>query len=91
MRKDSEKKTKLTSIRMTEEQYNTIKAMADQKQMKTGEYLVDSAIHGHSLTPEAMILIQEIVNKAYRTLAAYSPFDAENLQDEVDKIWTLLK
>ena len=52
MRKESEKKTKVTSLRMTKEQYQAIQKMADEKKMSMGGYIVDSAIHSQkSVTP----------------------------------------
>ena len=35
MRKESEKKTKVTSLRMTEEQYQAIQNMADEKEINS--------------------------------------------------------
>ncbi len=41
MRKESEKKTKVTSLRITEEQYLAIQEMADEKDMSMGSYIVN--------------------------------------------------
>lgn len=92
MRKESEKKTKVTSLRMTEEQYQTIQKMADEKEMSMGSYIVNSAMHSQkSVTPEIMVKIQNLVNAACGVIEKSAPDKAEKMETEAKKLWSLLK
>ena len=92
MRKESEKKTKVTSLRMTEEQYLAIQEMADEKEMSISSYIVDSAIHSQkSVTPDIMVKIQKLVNTACRAVEKLAPDKAEKMETEAKKLWSLLK
>lgn len=92
MRKESEKKTKVTSLRMTEEQYQAIQKMADEKKMSMGGYIVDSAIHSQkSVTPEIMVNIQNLVNTACAVIKESAPDKAEKMETEAKKLWSLLR
>ena len=92
MRKESEKKTKVTSLRMTKEQYQAIQKMADEKKISMGSYIVDSAIHSQkSVTPEIMVNIQNLVNTACAVIEEFAPDKAEKMETEAKKLWSLLK
>lgn len=92
MRKESEKKTKVTSLRMTEEQYLAIQKMADEKDMSMGSYIVNSAIHSRkSVTPNIMVKIQDLVNSACEAVEQFAPDKAEKMETEAKKLWLLLK
>lgn len=92
MRKESEKKTKVTSLRMTEEQYQAIQKMANEKKMSMGGYIVDSAIHSQkSVTPEIMVNIQNLVNTACAVIKESAPDKAEKMEKEAKKLWSLLR
>lgn len=92
MRKESEKKTKVTSLRMTEEQYQEIQKMADEKGMSMGSYIVNSAVYSQkSVTPEIMVSIQNIVNAACAVIEESAPDKAEKMEKETKKLWSLLK
>lgn len=92
MRKESEKKTKVTSLRMTGEQYQAIQKMADEKEMSMGSYIVNSAIHSQkSVTPEIIVSIQNIVNTARVSVEEFAPDKAEKMEKEAEKLWSLLK
>ncbi|MDE5937001.1 MAG: hypothetical protein K2G83_06325 [Ruminococcus sp.] len=92
MRKESEKKTKVTSLRMTEEQYHTIQEMADEKDMPMGSYIVDSAIHSQkSVTPDILVKIQNLVNTACAVIEESALDKAEKMETEAKKLWSLLK
>lgn len=92
MRKESEKKTKVTSLRMTEEQYQAIQKMVNEKKMSMGGYIVDSAIHSQkSVTPEIMVNIQNLVNTACAVIKESAPDKAEKMEKEAKKLWSLLR
>ena len=92
MRKESEKKTKVTSLRMTEERYQAIQKMADEKEMSMGSYIVNSAIHSQkSVTPEIMVNIQNFVNTACEAVEEFAPDKAKKMEKEAKKLWSLLK
>ena len=92
MRKESEKKTKVTSLRMTEEQYLAIQEMADEKEMSMGSYIVNSASHSQkSVTPDIMVKIQDLVNSVCESVEKFAPDKAEKMETEAKKLWLLLK
>lgn len=63
---------------MTEERYQAIQKMADEKEMSMGSYIVNSAIHSQkSVTPEIIVSIQNIVNTAYVSVEAFAPDKAK--------------
>jgi hypothetical protein len=91
MKKESELKSRLTSLRMTEEQFQIAKATAESKNMSFSEYMVACAVHpDNMLTPEVMVQIQEIANAALRIARSKGDGYESQIQDEVDKLWLKL-
>lgn len=77
---------------MTEEQYQAIQKMVDEKEMSMGSYIVNSAIHSQkSVTPEIMVKIQNLVNTACAVIEESAPDKAEKMEKEAKKLWSLLK
>ncbi len=97
MRDPKEKKEKVTSIRLSEEQYQRVKKQAEQHGMTMSNYIITNAVHGENLlTPEQVVRLQNIVNEAVGVVMEYAP---EALKDkriwkirrEMSKLWTSLK
>ena len=77
---------------MTEERYQAIQKMADEKEMSMGSYIVNSAIHSQkSVTPEIMVNIQNFVNTACEAVEEFAPDKAKKMEKEAKKLWSLLK
>ena len=92
MRKNSEKKTKVTSIRLTEEQHTKVQQKADENNMSMSNYMITIATSNEpALNPKVMVQIQNIVNDAIETINEYAPEKRENMEKEVNKLWSLLK
>ncbi len=92
MRKNSEKKTKVTSIRLTEEQHTKVQQKADENNMSMSNYMITIATSNEpALNPKVMVQIQNIVNDAIETINEYAPEKKENMEKEVNKLWSLLK
>ena len=92
MRKESEKKGKVTSIRLSQEQHEIIQANAEKRGMTLSSYIVNSAVNSDSaLTPADMVEIQNIVNTVYEIALEFLPETAEQIQSEVNKLWLQLK
>lgn len=90
-RNESEKKGKVTSIRLTEEQHKRVQEKANAKGMTVSRYLTERALRDdNSLTPEILVRIQDIANTACRAVNEYAPKDAAKLQNEVKKLWQKL-
>ena len=65
MKKQSEKKSIVKSIKLSPNQYEWIQKQAQEKGMNFSEYMVDCAVHGQNgLTPQMAVKIQEIANTA---------------------------
>ena len=92
MKKDTELKTHLTSLRMTEEQYQIAKTNAKSKNMSLSEYILACSVHpDNKLTPEIMVQIQEITNEALRIARSKGIGFETQIQNEVDKLWLQLR
>lgn len=91
MRDETEKKTKSTTLRMTENQYAFIEKKAKEQGMSFGSYIVNKAIHGDNLSPELVVRIQDVMNIAYRIIQDSEPETAKYLRGEMTAIWSKLK
>lgn len=90
-RNDSEKKGKVTSIRLTEEQHKAVQEKAASKGMTVSRYITEAAFHSENkLTPELMVNIQNIANMACQIANEYAPEDLSMIQNEVNKLWQKL-
>ena len=91
-RKKSELKDKVTSIRLTEEQHNTVKANAEAKGMTVSNYIITSVVNGgNELTPPTLIKLQDLTNKVCATVIEYSPESVDAIQKGMNEIWQELK
>lgn len=87
MRKDSEKKNKITTIRMSEEQNQIIQEMAEQRGMSVGGYMVNMAVHGgKTVTPEIMVHMQNLINFACDTIKEQATKDKAYMESEANKL-----
>lgn len=93
MRKENEKKSVVKSIKMTPKQESIVLEKAENKGMSFSAYVVDSVVHNNnSVTPEVISTIQEIVNCTMRsTKSNGNLIEIENMEREVNKLWTCLK
>ena len=86
-REESEKKDKVTSIRLTEEQHRKVQEKAAAKKMTVSRYLTETALHAdNALTPEIMVKIQDLANNASVTVEEYAPEKVESLQRGVNEL-----
>ena len=97
MRDPKEKKEKVTSIRLSEEQYQRVKKQAEQHGMTMSNYIITNAVHGENLfTPEQVVRLQNIVNEAVGVVMEYAPEASKDkriwrIRREMSKLWTSLK
>ena len=90
MRKESEKKNRSTSLRMTENQFAVIEQKAQEKGMSVSSYMIDSAVHGsNALTPVLLVRMQDIVNEACEIIATDDPDKAKRMEQEAHALWCL--
>ena len=91
-RQEKDKKVFNTSVRFTEEQMNKVKTKANENNMKVSAYigyLVNK--ESSSVTPEIMVMLQNVTNMAMSIAQEHSSEAVKNMQKEVDKIWQSLK
>ena len=90
MKAENEKKNVHKSIKMTKEQAEQVQSQADAQNMSFSSYVVDKLIHAESqLTPEVVVIVQEIVNQALNNVAEETV--RSNIEKECNKLWALLK
>ena len=89
-RSDKERKEKITSIRLSDEQHKKIQANADSAHMSFSNYMVTSAVNGSSLTPALMVEIQDNINYACAAVEEHAPDKVKAMQEGVDKLWQQL-
>ena len=90
MRKQSEKKTKATSIRLTEHQFEVIKHLAEEKGMTVSSYLGTVASHADKAwNPPIMVRVQNLVNRACEVCREYNPEQAKEMEQEANKLWCI--
>ena len=63
MRDPKEKKEKVTSIRLSEEQYQRVKKQAEQHGMTMSNYIITNAVHGENLLTPEQVLANEDPHK----------------------------
>lgn len=90
-RADSEKKGKVTSIRLTEEQHKRVQEKATAKGMTVSRYLTERALHDdNSLTPEILVKMQNIANTACAVVEEFAPEKVKSIQEGMNEIWQKL-
>ena len=89
-RSDKERKEKITSIRLSDEQHKKIQANADEAHMSFSNYMVTSAVNCNSLTPALMVEIQDNINYACAAVEEHAPEKVKTMQEGVNKLWQKL-
>ena len=90
MRKQSEKKTKATSIRLTEHQFEVISHLAEEKGMTVSSFLGTVACHADKTwNPTVMVRVQNLVNQACEVCRTYAPEQAKQMEQEANKLWCI--
>lgn len=91
MRKDSEKKGKIASIRLTDEEFEKFTEAAGRKGMSLSNYLRDCAEHQNNvLDPCLLVHMQNVANIAMELIRQYEPKNAkvaEKLESEMKELW----
>ncbi len=92
MRDTAEKRTKVTSLRMSEKQYAAIQKQAKKEKQTMSSFILSQAMHGKKgLTPAQMVKIQNVVNTACTLVREYATERSAALESEADALWSLLK
>ncbi len=90
-RADSEKKGKVTSIRLTEEQHKRVQDQAKAKGMTVSSYIITTAVNGgNAITPEMLVEMQNIANMACDAVREFAPDKVESIQKGMNEIWQKL-
>lgn len=91
VRSESERKDKVTSIRMTEEQHQKVQERANSVGMTVSNYLITTGVNGGTaLTPALLVEIQNTMNHACAVVEKEAPDEFETIQKEVDSLWQKL-
>lgn len=91
MKKESEKKTNVTSIRLSKEQHRKVQEQAAKNGMTISNYLITKAVNNdNGLTPDVMVKVQNIANKATELAIKYAPEQVAEIESEVSKLWSQL-
>ena len=90
-RADSEKKGKVTSVRLTEEQHRRVQEQAKAKGMTISSYIITTAVNGgNAITPEMLVEMQNVVNMACAVVEECVPEKVESIQERMNEIWQKL-
>lgn len=87
LRAESERKGKVTSIRLTEEQHERVQKKAKEKGMTVSNYIITKSVNGNAVTPELLVKLQNIANEACSVMEKYEPDRVTAMQQEVNEIW----
>lgn len=91
IRFDSERKGKVTSIRMSEQQYEDIKRKADNNNQSVSTFMVNVASNKMpGLTPAVLAQMQNLLNEACKMAERNEPDQVNRLQKEMNRIWHTL-
>lgn len=91
MKKESEKKTNVTSIRLSKEQHQKVQEQAAKNGMTISNYLITKAVNNdNGLTPDVMAQVQNIANKATELAIKYAPEQIAEIESEVNQLWSQL-
>lgn len=87
-RSESEKKGKVTSIRLNESQHRKVKEQAKAKGMTVSNYIITAAVNGGStVTPEMLVKMQNLANVACDAVKESAPEKVDLIQKEMNAIW----
>ena len=87
-RKQSEKKTLVTSVRMSEEQHKQIEKNAKKHKMTVSNYMITQAVNGEKgLDPKMMVEIPNLMNMAYSLAKKYEPETYNTMRERTNGLW----
>lgn len=90
-RAESERKGKVTSIRLTEEQHQKIQERAKSKGMTVSNYMITAAVNGDgALTPELLVKMQNVANEACAAVEEHAPDKVTSIQKGMAELWQKL-
>lgn len=90
-RAESEKKGKVTSIRLTEEQHRRVQEQAKAKGMTVSSYIITTAVNGgNAITPEMLVKMQNVANMACEAVEEFAPDKVKSIQKGMNEIWQKL-
>ncbi len=88
LRAESERKGKVTSICLTEEQHELVRKKALEKGMTVSSYIITTAVNGgNAVTPELLVRLQNITNEACSVIEKYVPDRVKSIQQEMNELW----
>lgn len=91
LRAESERKGKVTSIRLTEEQHERVQKKAQEKGMTVSSYIITTAVNGgNAVTPELLVSLQNITNETCSVMEEYAPDRVTAMQKAVNELWQKL-
>ncbi len=91
LRAESERKGKVTSVRLTEEQHELVQKKAQEKGMTVSRYIITTAVNGgNAITPELLVKLQNITNEACSVMEEHEPDRVPAMQKAVNEIWQKL-
>ena len=90
LRAESERKGKVTSIRLTEEQHERVQKKAQEKGMTVSNYIITTSVNGNTADPELVVKLQNIANEVCFVMEKYAPDRVKSLQQEVNELWQKL-
>lgn len=87
-RKQSEKKTLVTSVRMSVEQHKQIEKNAKKHKMTVSNYMITQAVNGEKgIDPKTMVEFQNLMNMAYSLAMKYEPETYTIMRERTNKLW----
>ncbi len=87
-KKDTEKKTFVTSVRMSEEQHKQVQKNAKKHNMTVSNYMITTSVNGENgIAPDAMVRFQNMMNSVYAMCEKYEPQKLEEYRKQVNEIW----
>lgn len=91
LRSESERKGKVTSIRLTEEQHERVQKKAKGKGMTVSNYIITTAVNGgNAITPEMLVKMQNVANMACTAVEEFAPDKVDSIQKGMNEIWQKL-
>ena len=92
MRSNDDKKNVKTSVKMTNRDHDLLEQRARECGKKIGPYIVETAVRADkSITPETVAKLQNIVNFACEAVKETSPRKVNEMQKEVNDLWSSLR
>lgn len=91
LRAESERKGKVTSIRLTEEQHKRVQQKAQEMGMTVSGYITATAVNGgNAITPKMLVKMQNLANMACDAVKEFAPDKVESMQKGMNDIWPKL-